>query len=400
MADILIAHPGKHHALHLVAGCIRTGATVKYVTPFYSVGLGRLVAAMPGYAAAKAGGYAHSKISSDIVESPFWWQIKKLCLPNKKLLSFYRDFDEFVARKITRGDYQGKLLVTLQDYMPSTVRAAKKRGFIIWSDQISNQSQKAMARVLGHEQALGIESGWQHSESSNNDVIHLSDVITVPSSYCLNGIKNRISSDTYTVTIPYGASAKDFSLSHHEDSEQIVILARAQSIRKGGHLLIDALKQCGSGLLLACAPKGIKVIILGSLEPLLEAKWAALELPKGITLQHGNIPHSKVAQLYQQASLFVMPSLSESFSLACLEAMHAGLPLIITKYCGVDGFQNEKMGYEVSDSSEDLASSLVKAFNNQHLWREWGGNAKCLAKGLTWENYEMSISQLAKKFLI
>lgn len=397
--DILIAHPGKHHALHLVAGCIKSGATVRFVTPFYRCGLGKLVSFLPGKIGSKAKGYFHPDIPVSFVISPFAWQVRQLILIFKQDPSYDPSFDFYMAGEIERGRYEAKVLVALQDYMPATVNAAKKRGWKIWSDQISNQSNEMALRIAKHEQALGLNNIWKHSEKHNDEILAAADVITVPSSYTLDGIKHRVVAGTRVVTITYGASAKRFSGDRIVDDQQTIILARAQSVRKGGHLLLQAIQQSAAELLKVCVPKKIKVVLLGSMELALSNMLKEIKLPVGMVIEHGNVPHADVARLYQQASLFVMPSLSESMSLACVEALHAGLPLIITKYCGIDGFASGEMGYEVQDNTESLAAALVEAFNNQHLWLQWGYNSRQLATQLTWDAYEQRVSQLAQKVL-
>lgn len=44
----------------------------------------------------------------------------------------------------------------------------------------------------------------------------------------------------------------------------------------------------------------------------------------------GRVPHEEMAQIYQQADAFVLPSFTEGMSLAVLEAMSSGLPIIAT----------------------------------------------------------------------
>lgn len=397
--DILISHPGKHHALHLVAGCAQSGASICYVTPFYRKGIGAVIAQLPGMIGSKAKGYFHPAIPLNCVVSPLDWQIKKLISLLNNNLSYERDFDLFVANAIETGKYQAKVLVTLQDYMPATVRAAKKRGWIIWSDQILNQSVEMATRVALHEKKLNLATVWQHSEIINDEMIDVADVITVPSRYTLDGINSRIAPNTHVYTIPYGASTKQFAGERLLDSEQIIILARAHSIRKGGHLFLKALQQCSGELLSACSQKKIKVIVLGSMEPVLSRLLAEINLPEGVTVEHGNVPHAQVAQLYQQASLFVMPSLSESMSLACVEALHAGLPLIITKYCGIDGFVSGEMGYEVEDNVESIAFALVMVCSNKNKWKSWERSVRKLATTLTWDAYEHQICRLVQTLI-
>lgn len=398
--SVLIAHPGKHHALHLVAGCIKSGVSVVYITPFYRCGLGALIARLPGKIGKQASGYFNLDIPIDHVVSPTSWQIRKLFALSKNDDLFYRDFDLFVAQAINTRKYQSKVLVTLQDYMPKTVAAAKSRGWKIWSDQILNQSNGMRIRISKHENYLGMTSPWEHSESSNDEIIAGADIITVPSGYTLDGISHRASKNTKIFTIPYGASAQQFSGSALEDIDVITILARAHSVRKGGHLLLKALHQCGGDLLAACGSKKIRVRILGEYEPVLTKLLSQVNLPKGLTVEHGNVPHTEVAVLYRRASLFVMPSLSESMSLACIEAMHAGLPLIITEYCGIDGFRHGEMGYEVEDTLESIANNLIKAFENQDLWPQWSAAVRKLAHELTWDRYTSSISKICREITI
>jgi glycosyltransferase involved in cell wall biosynthesis len=361
--------------------------------------LGAVVALIPGKIGSKAKGYFHPSIPLSCVVSPLTWQLRKLGSLFNNNLSYESAFDFFVAHAIENGRYQAAVLVTLQDYMPATVRAAKKRGWKIWSDQISNQSDEMAMRIAQHEQSLGLVNSWKHNEKINDEMIANSDVITVPSNYTLDGIKSRVSTITKVHTIPYGASEKQFAGTKLIDDSQIVILARAHSVRKGGHLLLQALQHCSTELLAVCAPKRIKVVILGNLEPDLFVLLNELILPEGLTVTHGNVPHTEVSHLYRKASLFVMPSLSEGMSLACMEAMHAGLPLIITRYCGIDGFEHGCMGYEIADSSESLSSALIDAFTNRELWSQWGINSQRLGITLTWTEYERNIRSLTKELL-
>ncbi len=397
--DIIVAHPGKHHVLHLVAGCIKSGASVSFITPFYRSGLGKILSKLPVGVGAKSNGYHHSQIPAHAIFSPLTWQLKKIWSLFRKNQRYAAEFDEYVASKIETGEFKAKVLVTLQDYMPKTVYSAKRKNIIIWSDQISNQSDETSARIKRHESSLGLSNSWIHSEKINTEIIHASRLITAPSNYCFEGIAERIGKSTKIELIPYGASPKRFSLPKTEGNNEIVVLARAQSIRKGGHLLHKALEDCGNELLELASPKKVRFIILGEMDKTLKNAMSDVKMPLGLSIEHGNIPHTETPKTYQKSSLFVMPSLSESLSLACLEAMHAGLPLIVTKYCGLDGFSHGKMGYLIDDSATSLAKALVKAFENMANWDEWGEEAQSFAKDYTWEVYEERIANIARELL-
>lgn len=48
----------------------------------------------------------------------------------------------------------------------------------------------------------------------------------------------------------------------------------------------------------------------------------------------GSVPRSKTAQYYQQADVFLFPTLSDGFGLTQLEAQAWKLPLIVSRFCG------------------------------------------------------------------
>lgn len=397
--QILIAHPGKHHVLHIVAGCVKIGVSVKFMTPFYSSGFGKIISMLPGSIGKRAEGYFHPDIPIQSIYSPIWWQFKKLSSFYGSGKDYEKWFDEVVANLIKKQKVKAEILITLQDYMPKTVKSAKEKGIKIWSDQILNQSDTVTSRINKHENFLKIRSNWKHNEQKNIEILSASDIVTIPSKYCLEGINNHIIKNTKLYRVPYGVDQNKFKSSMTQRPKKAIILARAHTIRKGGHLLLFALKKYSEKYVTEDNAKEIKVTILGKLDKELETILEELNLPQNIHVTHGTIPHSVVQKLYNESTLFIMPSLSESMSLACIEAMQAGLPLIITRFCGIDGFEHNKMGYEVKDNVETLASALENAINNIHLWNQWGENARLLAKTLTWENYEYRIGEIAKEVL-
>lgn len=58
------------------------------------------------------------------------------------------------------------------------------------------------------------------------------------------------------------------------------------------------------------------------------------------------------------ASAFCLPSYSEGMSMAVLEALSIGVPVVVTKACNVDGIVESGAGYVVSNDPESLAESM------------------------------------------
>lgn len=396
--DILIAHPGKHHVLHLVAGCVKAGLNVCYITPLYKKGIGSLLSFIPGNIGRKASGYYHSDIPLDKVMSSNYMQIKKIISFLSKS-NFSIDFDQFVAKKIASGEIKAKIIVTLQDYMPKTVKVAKDNGIMIWSDQISNQSADAISRINRHQSNEKQTALLEHNENNNTSILLESDVVTVPSMYCLDGIRDVIKKSTKIFNVPYGVGLIENNLNITPDDREIIILARANSIRKGGHLLIDAIDFSFDKILNIIGDKQLTLVFLGDLDDCISTKIKKMNNFNKINIQYGNVPHSIVSGLYNRASIFVMPALSEGRSLACLEAMSAGLPVIISKFCGIDDFHSINMGIEVDDDVVSLSNALVKMFEMKDEWPFLGCNAKSFSQDYSWDKYEKSIGYIAREII-
>lgn len=64
------------------------------------------------------------------------------------------------------------------------------------------------------------------------------------------------------------------------------------------------------------------------------------------------------------AGVFVLPSLSEGFSVSVLEAMGTGLPVIVTPDCHLDEVSDTDSGWITQSEVEPLASSLEKFLSN------------------------------------
>ena len=197
--------------------------------------------------------------------------------------------------------------------------------------------------------------------------------------------------------VPYGVDDRMFGTTLKSTKQLVRIVARANSVRKGGHILLRALAECSEKLLLATRGRPLEVVFLGKMEPTVKLVQNQLHFPLGVSIVDVNVPHVDVPSLLSTADLFVMPSLSEGMSLVALEAMQTGLPLILSKFCGVDIFRHGEMGYEVSDAVDSVADALIDAFDHIDNWPEWGANGRRAAAEQTWREYEAQIAELALK---
>lgn len=131
----------------------------------------------------------------------------------------------------------------------------------------------------------------------------------------------------------------------------------------------------------------IKLTIAGTGREEKRLKRMVLSLKAGSKIVFtGHVQHGKLASIYQQNDVFVLPSKGEGMSNTVLEAMACGLPIMITDTGGTaellkgNGFKIEKMG------SKTIEQYLIQLMRNPELRSEFGKKSRELALGFSWKN--------------
>lgn len=136
-------------------------------------------------------------------------------------------------------------------------------------------------------------------------------------------------------------------------NQPIILCTSRLAPRKGVEYLIQAL---------ALVPQA-KLLLAGSgkLEPKIKQLVNKLRLTPRVKFL-GVVPHDQLPAIYRQAKLFVLPSLSESFSNGLLEAIASGLPVVATNIGGNPELVNKNNGILVPpENSQALAKSIIEA---------------------------------------
>lgn len=110
---------------------------------------------------------------------------------------------------------------------------------------------------------------------------------------------------------------------------------------------------------------------------------------------YGSVLHSEVKKFLLKDDIFVFPSLTEGFSLACLEASSYGLPLIVSNNSGAnDMIKNGCNGFTFDSSDEICLEKCIKYFiENKNEIPKFSKNILETANNYTWEKYNINIAR-------
>lgn len=92
-----------------------------------------------------------------------------------------------------------------------------------------------------------------------------------------------------------------------------------------------------------CGDVHLDIIGDGIMKASLIETVRALNLSENVTF-HGQLKRERIADLYESEDCFVLPSSTETFGVAYVEAMAAGLPVIATRCGGPEDFVNDSNG--------------------------------------------------------
>lgn len=115
----------------------------------------------------------------------------------------------------------------------------------------------------------------------------------------------------------------------------------------------------------------------------------------------GFITRDKLASIYQQSDIFVLPSLAEGFALVSLEALSIGLPLLCTTNSGCnDIIIDGENGFVIPPSNESLLKEKIDWFlSNLDKLPIMGLKAHKSVEHHSWDDYNSNLVKIIKKII-
>lgn len=102
----------------------------------------------------------------------------------------------------------------------------------------------------------------------------------------------------------------------------------------------------------------------------------------------GSVPPNSMSEVYQSANILLHPSVIDSFSMVCLEAMSYGKVVICTNLIGICEFTHdgENIIFIPPNDTKALIKAVYKVLHNTNECLRIGNNARVFAKTMTWQH--------------
>lgn len=203
----------------------------------------------------------------------------------------------------------------------------------------------------------------------------------------------RIDQNLHVEVIPNGADLSGFLPQSSKSTEgplKLICVARLIE-RKGQHHLIQAIKQLNTTDL------DVTLDLVGTGDSLKDYQQLTQQLGlEGRVNFSGYVPREEIGRWYQQADIFVLPSYNEGMSLAALEAMAAGLPLLLTRTGGTaDLVKDGVNGYTFNWADVDsMANFIYRMGQDRQCLKKMGQASRQRAQAYAWPTVAQSYLDL------
>lgn len=161
------------------------------------------------------------------------------------------------------------------------------------------------------------------------------------------------------------------------------VLCSARLIeRKGQHHLIEAMRSLTN----AGIDARLSLVGTGDAHAALMAQARQLGVGDRVNFA-GYVPRQMIAQHYAAAHVFALPSFNEGLSLSALEALSAGLPLVLTRTGGTDDLVEEGVNGLTFDWADvdQLTAHLRRLALDRDLGRRMGVASRERAMQFSWD---------------
>lgn len=295
---------------------------------------------------------------------------------------------------VGEGHYGHDLMGDAQRYAVLCVALASQRYFdvIHAHDWLTYPAGLAVRALTGkplvvHVHATEFDRSGDHANQQVYEIeragMHGSDRVVAVSQLTKNIITRRYGVAPEKIDVVYNGVEQDEDQPRQgariERDDKIVLFLGRITMQKGPEYFIRAAQK-----VLTKIPNA-KFVVAGSgdLAMRMIHEAAALGIGQKV-LFTGFLRGRDVKRIFDLASCYVMPSVSEPFGIAALEAMHHDTPVIISKQSGVSEVLTHALKVDFWDVDE-MANKIVAVLKYPPLSQTLRAHGSLELRGLNWD---------------
>lgn len=399
----IVAHPGKQHSFRTASALKKADMLCKYVTTVYNSSESKLIRMLyrilPGREKMRIQSRRNLDLSNcDVVQYCVFLGYIEAFLSRfrcfRKLYLIWQQmnadlFGKKVARLALREKPEGVILYDTNakkcfEILKKKDPSIKRIVDVTHINRIYQQEEvfcHADDEYENERKEYRFPSWFLKRTEKENDAI---DVFLAPSLFVKKSLIYSGIPEEKIAIIPYGSNFE--SLEYEEkvytNKKLEFIFVGKVSYAKGIAYLLDAFSRVSEEL--------ATLRLVGAYDKTGEI-YKRYCHHKNI-LFDGAVLHDDVLKKLKNADVFVLPSLMEGMSLAGLEAMSCGLPIICTKNSGLDQFVCEENGFLIDAMNvEQLYDKIMWFILHPNRISEMSKSAYDTSRKCTWNNYEINL---------
>ncbi len=293
----------------------------------------------------------------------------------------------------TIGGYDGDLILAAERYAHFCVRAAQHLPFDIIHahDWLTYPAGIALARLTGrplvvHVHATEFDRSGEHVNQAVYNIerrgMHAAVRVLAVSMLTRNLLVNRYGISPDKIDVVYNGvdiEPSTYGIKRIERSERIVLYFGRITMQKGPEYFVRAAKRVLE------VEQNVRFVVAGSGDQATAMIEMAAELGIGSRMTFTGFLRGKdIQRVFSLADLYVMPSVSEPFGIAPLEAMGHRVPVIISKNSGVSEVLTHALKVNFWDV-DDMANKIVAVLRHPPLRAELRDRGLFEVRGITWD---------------
>ena len=310
---------------------------------------------------------------------------------------------------ITSKDYGGDMYTEIHRYAAMAAELADNEQFDIVHahDWMTYPAGIAVATISGkplvvHIHSTEFDRSGEHVNQMIYDIeregMHRADRVITVSHFTRNIIISRYGVSGDKVEVVYNGVERNGGWPTDETviekDEKIVLFLGRITMQKGPEYFLQAAKKVLELM------DNVRFVMAGSGDLMHRAIEMAAELGIGHkVLFTGFLRGEDVRKIYKMADLYVMPSVSEPFGIAPLEALDNDVPVIISKQSGVSEVLMHALKVDFWDVNE-IANKIVAVLRYPSLQMTLRSHGNFEVRRLRWKDAAARCIKIYEEMLV